>query len=260
MQPKTELFLYLLLWNADQLMRPGFRNLTNSFESWAYRNGFLRQIAELEKQRFLERHSASRADRLYRLTEEGRLRALGGRDPRERWARPWDKVWRMVLFDVPTPNNSHRDRLRRYLRQRGFGYLQNSVWITPDPLEKEREILGRGDINVESLFLVEARPCAGESDAQIVEGGWDFARINRGYARHLEVLKARPDRALHSKDAAKELLRWAQVERKAWLGAVENDPLLPSCLLPSHYLGQKSWRQRVKVLGIAGRQLPKFQI
>jgi hypothetical protein len=70
-------------------------------------------------------------------------------DPEERWARPWDGQWRLVLFDVPTGQNSQRERLRRYLREKGFGYVQNSVWITPDPLTEEREILGGGKINVE---------------------------------------------------------------------------------------------------------------
>ena len=85
-----------------------------------------------------------------------------------------------------------RERLRRYLRDKGFGYLQNSMWISPDPLTQEREILGGGNINVESLLLPEARPCAGESDAEIVAGAWDFERLNRRYARHLKVLAERP--------------------------------------------------------------------
>ena len=47
------------------------------------------------------------------------------------------------------------------------------MWITPDPLAQEREILGGGKTNVESLLLLEARPCAqplahrmGEDDRQ----------------------------------------------------------------------------------------------
>ncbi len=90
MQPKTEEFLNLLLWSADQLMRPTFRNLTDSYESWAYRNGLLRQVATLEQHQFLERDASSPDDRLYRLSPQGRLHVLGGRDPDERWARPWD--------------------------------------------------------------------------------------------------------------------------------------------------------------------------
>jgi DNA-binding transcriptional regulator PaaX len=122
----------------------------------------------------------------------------------------------------------------------------------------ERAILGGGRVNVESLILLEARPCAGESDAEIVAGAWDFERINRRYARHLTVLEERPDAALRNDAAPKALLRWAAVERQAWLAAVTNDPLLPSRILPSGYLGQQAWRRRVEVLRDAGRLLRTF--
>ncbi len=129
---------------------------------------------------------------------------------------------------------------------------------------EERQILGGGKINVESLILLEARPCAGESDAKIVAGAWDFERINRRYARHLKVLAERPGGALRNDAAAKALLRWAAAERETWLDAVTNDPLLPGRILLSDYLGQQALvavrkdRRRVEVLRDARRQLRTF--
>ena len=258
MQPKTEEFLNLLLWSAEMLMRPTFRNLTESYESWAYRSGLMRRVRALEQQKLVERDLAAPDDRLYRLTWRGRLHALGGRDPEARWSREWDGRWRLVVFDVPTGQDTHRRRLRRYLCDRGFGYLQKSVWITPDSLQEERQILGAGKIDVESLLLLEARPCAGESDAEIVAGAWDFERINRRYARHMGILGKRPGGALENNAAAQALLRWATEEREAWLDAVTSDPLLPECLLPPDYAGQQAWRRRIEVLQAAGKQLRSF--
>jgi phenylacetic acid degradation operon negative regulatory protein len=258
MKANTEEFLNLLLWSADLLARPTFRNLTDSYEGWAYRHGSLKQVSRLEQRQLIERDAGSPHDRLYRLSAQGRLHVLGGRDPEVRWARHWDGQWRLVLFDVPKGKNAQRERLRRYLHDKCFGYLQKSVWITPDSLEEERRIIGEGHINVESLLLLEARPCAGESDAEIVKGAWDFERINRRYARHLQVLDERPSGALRSEAASKALLRWAAAEREAWLDGVTNDPLLPARILPSHYLGQQSWRRRVEVLRDAGRQMGTF--
>jgi phenylacetic acid degradation operon negative regulatory protein len=257
--PKTEEFLNLLLWSADLLAQPTFRNLTDSYESWAYRNGLLRQVSRLERRRLIERDLHSPEDRLYRLSAQGRLHVLGGRDPKQRWARTWDGRWRLVLFDVPVCRNTQRDRVRRYLRNKGFGYVQNSVWITPDSLEGERQILGDGKINVESLLLLEARPCAGESDGEIVAGAWDFKQINRRYARHLAILGARPGGELRNEAAAKALLSWAAAERSAWLAAVTIDPLLPGRILPSDYLGQQAWSRRVEVFRDASRQLRTFR-
>ncbi len=259
MQPKTAEFLNFLLWSADKLARPTFRNLTDSYESWAYRNGLFRQVAALEEQQFIERDPAASADRLYRLTELGRLHALGGRDPMAQWLRPWDGKWRLVLFDLPMDRHVQRGRLRRYLRAKGFGYLQGSVWVSPDPMRSEREVLAGGATNVESLLLLEARPCAGEKDEEIVAGAWDFEAINRRYARHLKWLEQCPKATLHNDAAAKALRRWAAEERTAWQSAVEIDPLLPKRLLPADYLGRRAWDKRVEVLRKTARLLQTFQ-
>jgi DNA-binding transcriptional regulator PaaX len=120
---RADAFLTMLLWTADMLLRPTFRNLNDSYESWAYRNGLLKQISRLEGKKLIERRPGGENNRLYRLTEPGRLRALGGRDPVARWGRPWDGRWRMVLFDVPVKENAQRSRLWRYLRSRTFGCL-----------------------------------------------------------------------------------------------------------------------------------------
>ena len=260
MKPQTEQFLNLLLWSADKLANPTFRNLTDSYESWAYRNNLLRQVAVLENQQWVERDPATPDDRLYRLTRKGRLHVLGGRDPQVQWSRKWDGYWRLVLFDVPNTQNSHRKQLRRYLHGKGFGCLQDSVWITPDSLDEEKHVLVGGEINVESLILMEAKPCAGESDAEIAAGAWNFDLINRRYARHLEILDERPKGALESETTAKSLRRWATAECQAWLDAVLDDPLLPERILPCDYLGQWAWRRRVEVLREAGRQLRTFRL
>jgi DNA-binding PadR family transcriptional regulator len=118
---KTEEFLNLFLWSAEQLMRPTFRNLTDSYEAWAYRHGLLKQIHRLERKHWIERRRSAPSDRLYRLTAQGRLFVLGGRDPEQRWERHWDGQWRIVLFDVPVQKNTQRRRLWGYLRDKGFG-------------------------------------------------------------------------------------------------------------------------------------------
>ncbi len=259
LKPKTEEFLYLLLWSCEKLTRPTFRNMTESFEGWAYRNGFHRQLARLEKLQLVESQIQTATQRAVRLTEAGRVRALGGRDPAAWWLRPWDGLWRMVLFDVPVSRDSTRNKLRDYLRHRGFGFLQRSVWITPHPLTDERQALAGSHIDVESLILVEARPCAGESDAEIVAGAWDFNSINRRYAKHLEILGLRPRGRIGSLSGAKALQRWAGNEREAWEAAVSMDPLLPSCLLPPAYLGRKAWRERGSTLAEAAEEIRTFK-
>lgn len=261
MQPKTEEFLYMLLWTLDQAMRPTFRNLDQSFECWAYRNGFLRQVDKLAGSGYLERRGGSGADgRLFRLTERGRLQALGGRDPAREWNRRWDGRWRVVLFDIGEERSAQRDKLRRYLRARGFGYLQHSVWISPHPLEPEIDALKGAAIDVESLILLEARPAAGESDNEIVQGAWEFTEIDKRYAAALKVLQSRPREPLDGPAPAQRLKDWSRRERAAWLHAVSIDPLLPRPLWPRSYRGEIVWKQRLKEFRETSRQLAGFRV
>ena len=173
MRPRTKELLYLMLWTFETLSRPSFRNIGESFEGWAYRRGFLSRLQELEAMRFIEFRDVG-LQRMFRLTESGRLHALGGFDPESLWNRSWDGRWRLVIFDVPNEHTRLRNRLRAHLQQAGYGWLQNSVWISPDPLRLDRSLLTMTKPDVESLMLLEAKPIAGESNSDIVCGAWNL--------------------------------------------------------------------------------------
>jgi phenylacetic acid degradation operon negative regulatory protein len=259
MQAKTKELLYLLLWTCETLSKPTWRNLTESFEGWAYRKGLTRQLQRLEKQHLLERKIRTPGNRLYRLTETGRLLALDGRDPEVCWKRPWDGHWRVVLFDVPEARRSARNKLRSYLRLHGFGYLQNSVWITPHPLTEQCALLAEGPVDVESLLILEACPGAGETDAELVAGAWDFVQINERYAKHGKILAQHRHRQIDTEAAATAFCRWLINEHAVWLEAISYDPLLPAALLPSEYIGRQAWRNRQEVMAEAGEQMRAFK-
>jgi phenylacetic acid degradation operon negative regulatory protein len=241
MRPSTEEFLYFLLWTADTLARPTWRNIHDGFESWAWRSGLGRRVAELQRLQLIEGAPADLTGAIVRLTTAGKRAALGGRDPEECWARPWDGRWRMVLFDIPERQRRIRWRLWRFFRANRFGFLQNSVWITPDPFSIDRLRRVGPPSDVEYLILIEGRPAGNETDAAIVRGAWDFDGINAAYRRHGKVLDARPREV-------DQFRRWSALERRAWSDATRRDPLLPSGLLPSGYLGRTAWTRRTQVL------------
>lgn len=257
MKPKTEEFLYLLLWTASSLMQPSWRNLDESFESWAYRNGLLRQIHRLERLQLLEKRGARLDERLVRLTKTGRIHALGGRDPVERWGRSWDGQWRMILFDVPEEESALRQKLRRFLRENAFGCLQKSVWITPDNLTPLRKKVFPRDDQSRTFLCIEGRPCGGESDFAIVRAAWDFEDIKALYKQHAAIITTLPERQPEetATEYAKKLLFWGNLERAAWNRVMERDPLLPDCLLPRGYAGKKAWKRRTKTLSQAGEAI-----
>lgn len=55
--------------------------------------------------------------------------------------RPWDRKWRMVLFDIPHSEKKARDAFRGMLARLGFYALQKSVFIVPHQCEEEIEFV-----------------------------------------------------------------------------------------------------------------------
>lgn len=258
MRPRTTELLYVMLWTFETLSRPSFRNIRESFEGWAYRRGFLERLQELEALRFIERRDVG-LQRVFRLTESGRLHALGGSDPESRWNRPWDGRWRLVVFDVPNEHTRLRNQFRDQLRKAGYGWLQNSVWISPDRLPLDRSLLRLTKADVESLLLLEAIPIAGESNSDIVRGAWNFSLINELYENHGKVLDQRPSMAHWEATDAERLIQWGKQEQASWESVLERDPLLPRALLPSDYPGMEAWSRRQKVMGEIGERLRQFR-
>ena len=251
MKTKTELLLYQLLWAAEKLVRPTFWNLNESFEGWAYRSGYLQQIRRLEAAGFLEsRQSKFRGSRVCRLTEAGRLAALGGRDPEAAWATVWDLKWRLFLFDVPENKRTLRTQITRVLAQAGCGCLQKSVWISPALSPSLEKLFAERERDCSHLILLEALSRGPTIDVAMVSAAWDFNKINARYKKHIGVLERFPGRAT---GPIVSLTSWAKSENEAWLAAVRSDPLLPSELLPSGYLGKKAWKLRKRVLAAAAR-------
>ena len=184
-------------------------------------------------------------ERIVRLTSGARCSLLGNVDPEAAWRRRWDGVWRLVVFDIPESSRALRTRLRRRLKEFGFGWLQNSVWISPHPVDPFRQRLGELGLVPESLTYFAARPVGGESTAALVSTAWDFARIAKDYANYREVLRLRPDRVTGTTAV---WFRWIGVESKAWRRIARRDPFLPFELQPPSYVGQTAWAERREAL------------
>lgn len=250
MKPTIEEFLYFVMWTCDRMPDPTFRNLSGPFEDWCARTGANRHLARLEQRRLID----SKLKGMLRLTDAGRQAVFGRRDPREHWDTKWDGQWRIIMFDLRLDQNTERQRLRRYLHSRGFGFLQKSVWVTPHSLLDEAKLLTDTKVKAKSMFFLDARPAAGESDEEIVSATWDFERINERWQAYLELLAAAPPASLSSDSEAQTFYEWTSTERRAWLHAISIDPLLPKQLWPDAYLGETAWQERESAMSTAIKQ------
>lgn len=252
MKAKTELFLYRLFWLAEKPFTTNYFYLGESFGCWAYRNGLLDLVHQLEEGGILEAtKDPASGRRLHRLTEAGSALVLRGREPEAAWARVWDRKWRLIIFDIPSKDDSKRRQLNRALGHAGCGCLQGSVWITPMTSPEIEKIIAQDDPDCTHLLLLRADSKGPSVDAKMVGGAWNFEAINAAY----EVLQSVLDRfpqvvASHSPDA---LAQWTGEEKTATDAVLRMDPLLPSALLPPSYLGKRVWRNRLTVISSAAK-------
>jgi phenylacetic acid degradation operon negative regulatory protein len=243
----AEDWLLAMLWGADKLLCPSWSKLFEPYDWWEYKRGLRHHVRHLEERQLVKREKRA-GQIVHRVTELGRLRALGGRDPQQQWQRRWDGQWRLILFDLPVSQKTIRLRLWRWLIDNGFGYLQQSVWVHPDPVEEVTDALKSFRDDVECFTIMEARCYKGYSDKAVVEAAWDFDEINRRYRACMEVATVTLSELRKRQPTPAARLRWLSRERASWQYAVSADPLLPRALWPSGYLGEKAWRARSKAL------------
>jgi phenylacetic acid degradation operon negative regulatory protein len=245
MRARTELFLHIVAEYFGGVFTPLARSRFAPFDPWNDSDYHFRQIQRLRQQAMLEAaHAHATNDRIYRLTEAGRLVAMGGLDPRARWLRPWDRTWRLVAFDVPESHRTERALCRKELRRLKFGCLQGSVWVSPDPLTEIRAAMAGASVNTQRLLFLEGRPAAGESDAEIVRNAWDFAAINKLYQQHRKLADALPPANAEPGTIRARLPAWIKREFALWKEILARDPFLPAALLPADYAGTAALQDR----------------
>jgi len=191
---------------------------------------------------------APTAGRTVPVTLKGRLAAVGGVNPIKRWERSWDGKWRVLVFDLPGQQWALRRRLWQWLRSQRFGCLQQSVWLSPDPVDDSLLPLKSLKLTPESYSVIEGRPVGSDTDADLVRSAWDFTAIDRIHARLLE-LSDHGMRTASSADISPATRRhWMNAYRQAWIEALSLDPLLPRSLWLPDYAGEQVWRKRGDVL------------
>lgn len=102
-----------------------------------------RSIANLYKSKLISCQESGAGTVKLVLTGKGKNQALIFNIDQMKIKKPkhWDKVWRLVIFDIPEKRRGARDALRFHLKQLGFYELQKSVFIHPYLCQKEIEFL-----------------------------------------------------------------------------------------------------------------------
>ena len=153
----------------------------------------------------------------------------------------WDGHWRIFIYSIPEEKRNIRDELRKELVWSGFGQLGNSVWISPNNLTRQVNILIEKYQIRPYVHFFESVYIGPWNHADLIKTCWNLDGINEKYGQFISSCKKRwlktKDRLskgqMDDAECFAERTRLVHEYRKFLF----IDPGLPEELLPSRWLG-----------------------
>lgn len=102
-----------------------------------------RNVESLIKSGLVKRSFNKNGSVQLELTQKGKWEAFIRSTSHDTHHDKWDKMWRVVIFDVPQTKYKIRNELRRAMMLYGFKRLQISVWVYPYACDDFIELLKR---------------------------------------------------------------------------------------------------------------------
>ena len=172
--------------------------------------------------------------------------------------KAWDGKWRISMFDIEEINKTVRDRLRRKLKELGFGMLQKSVFISPHDIMRDFLEFSESAGIKDNLYFLETDNLIVGDRREFANKIWRLNELNESYKEIVDEIKNRymisqSDRAekLYTQkgNQGNQLSKDAVKVRSKWLNILIADPFLPKNLLPKPWWGDEA-RKLVKSLSV----------
>jgi len=114
---------------------PNLAQVIKMFETkdWKDRARLKKSLNGLERQKLIKIRYNKKGESIVEVTEKGRKKILkyDFYDLKIATPKKWDKMWRLIAFDMPESKKRARDSLTVKLQELGFYPLQKSVFICP---------------------------------------------------------------------------------------------------------------------------------
>ena len=145
--PNQKKILLLLLGgmalSCTKSLKKQWRIMRGMRESWKdiSKQAAERALSALYESKLLEARENADGTTTLVLNEDGKRRALTYkiRYAKIRPTGPWDKKWRIIIYDIPEDEREARDAFRDHLIQLGIRKLQHSAGIHPFDCKDEVE-------------------------------------------------------------------------------------------------------------------------
>lgn len=124
---------------ATAVAFPGLPMALKPFLKRGQKN-FKKEVKKLKKKGVIylgpdEIHLTKRGKELLKLIEISEIKI----EP----PKKWDKLWRLVSYDVPKTKNKERDWFRHQLTNLDFTNIQDSLWAFPYDCEQEISVIAQ---------------------------------------------------------------------------------------------------------------------
>ncbi len=162
--------------------------------------------------------------------------------------RGWDRMWRLVAFNIPESRRADRDAFRDWLLRLGAAPLQNGMYVSPHRWESEvQEEIDRLDIgSYVTLASTEDLSVGGVTDPrQIAAMLWPLDHIAERYEAFNATYREVPEQLQAMRREGRKIseadwLPGALFIAIAFNQSFEIDPLLPPELLPRPWPGREA--------------------
>ena len=162
------------------------------------------------------------------LTELGKIK-INSKIPHLQPQGKWSGTWFVTVFDIPENQRRARNIFRSYLKEKKFGKLQESVWISPyQHYQSEIEVLEKMYGLEPFVYTLLTKSIGRMPPAQLAERVWNVGALNQKYQEYIEEY------------SGKKVDRFEGVN--SFLAIARGDPQLPSELLPAEWKGEKAFQ------------------
>lgn len=161
----------------------------------------------------------------------------------DRWHKPWDGKWRLIIYDIPEKFKFKRERLRSVLKMLGFGKIQKSSWACAYDHSALLYDICKKEKMLEHVCIYEGGFFSGKDIGALVNDAWPLKKTKEAY---LEILD-RCDNLAHSRqDRFLDVYGEYMETYMQFKQTIAEDPFLPpQCLSDWPYRDVEARLKRV---------------
>ncbi len=231
---RTKILLSLLLMSNDQFRFITFDKTILSVFELTLNRKTLSTLQKLEKEGLIQSQESNKTDESpsFRLTDEG-FKSIALNFPFFRFTREkWDKIFRILSYEIPEKKRELRDKLRREVASWGLGPWHRSFWLTPHPIIPSLQELVSKKAEEQYIQAFESNHAFGDKDI-LIEKVWGKSKLENTYRKLFKKWHE-----ILSKDQEKDKKMGSVIS--AYIDVLKIDPGLPKELVGEKWIGYEA--------------------